>query len=619
MKICVFDCETRGLFGEIFRIGFYDGENYMTFNTGIEFIKFLLTLDNIYIYAFNLEFDLSKLLAEIIESEFDDLGIIPFKIDFDSTLVIVGNIYSTKVLDKEIYFKDIYPLVGCSLEKAGETFELQTKKLKTPANMSKDEYFQTVKADDEELNKYLKNDCICTYELIFELMKLSKLSQEDFIKCVSTASLSMRVFKTQYPDDFQKIKDSQLYVYMEDFLRQGYFGGRVEIFKPRIGKGFHYDINSLYPYVMEKYYYPVGNWKQNRKDMTQLEKLEIMDLIHKNCPKGSYMVHAKIHIPDQFYPPLPVKRDMRLIFPLGTVIGHWYRPEFEYALNNCGVEILEIYRIAYCLSGSKVFENFISDMKDMKMNSEGGKKQFAKTIQNALYGKMAMGRLRTSYQNYDEEKKKELESKGHLVGQFRNAVCEVMSYNKTIYADYIAPQFSAIITSYARLELLKAMQDTRVRGDYAYYCDTDSIVCEKEFPKFDVDEKEYGKWKLERRIKKGIFVLPKFYAEIGEDGKEILKSKGIIKQFMENVKYKDYLKFYENLKKGVNLKLYGYNTGKDFWGRRKIVTALKTGKNINERVRLCKQYDFSNMLHKRVYDHINNTSRAIILNEESED
>ena len=108
MKICVFDTETRGLFGEIFKIGFYDGFQYLTFNSGIEFVRFLQEQDNLYLYAFNLEFDLSKLLSEIIDND------ILFKLDFDNTLVINGNIRVSKILGKEIYFKDAYPLVNCS-------------------------------------------------------------------------------------------------------------------------------------------------------------------------------------------------------------------------------------------------------------------------------------------------------------------------------------------------------------------------------------------------------------------------------------------------------------------------------------------------------------------------
>jgi len=613
MKICVFDVETRGLFGDIFKVGFFDGFQYLTFDSGIEFVRFLLTQDNLYLYAFNLEFDLSKLLSEIIDN--DNL----FKLDFDNTLVINGNIRVTKILGKEIHFKDAYPLVNCSLEEAGKSFHLQNQKIQTPEHMTKEDYFLTVPADDAELNEYLKKDCLCTYELVFELMRLSNLSQEEFVKCVTTASLSMKVFKTQYSEDFQKVKESQLYRDMEEFVRKGYYGGRTEIFKPMIKTGYHYDINSLYPHEMEKNWFPVGKWSQNKRTATNEEIFEILSLIHKNCPKASYMVHAKVHIPRQFYPPLPVKRDLKLIFPTGVVSGYWYRPEFEYALKNCGIQILEIYKIAYCLSADKIFQKFIGDHKKMKMESEGGKKQFAKTVQNSLYGKMAMERLRTTYQNYDEKKKGELEKKGHLVGHFRTSVCDVMSYNKLVFADYIAPQFSALITSFARLTLLKTMKAVEKSGDYAYYCDTDSIVCQRPLPESITDSKEYGKWKLERKIKEGIFILPKLYAEITEDGEEILKSKGIIRQFMETVRYGNYLQMYENLKKGVSQKLYGYDTGREFFGRYKILLALVRKKNLNERIRLNKSLDFSKSVQKRIFDYERNTSIPIELQDEGEE
>jgi len=32
-------------------------------------------------------------------------------------------------------------------------------------------------------------------------------------------------------------------------IYESYHGGRTEVYKPRIKKGFYYDVNSLYPYT----------------------------------------------------------------------------------------------------------------------------------------------------------------------------------------------------------------------------------------------------------------------------------------------------------------------------------------------------------------------------------
>lgn len=40
-------------------------------------------------------------------------------------------------------------------------------------------------------------------------------------------------------------------------MSKAYFGGVTEVFKPLIKNGFHYDVNSLYPFVMRNLM-PIG-------------------------------------------------------------------------------------------------------------------------------------------------------------------------------------------------------------------------------------------------------------------------------------------------------------------------------------------------------------------------
>jgi hypothetical protein len=59
-----------------------------------------------------------------------------------------------------------------------------------------------------------------------------------------------------------------------------------------------------------------------------------------------------------------------------------------------------------------------------------------------------------------------------------------------------------------------------------YYSDTDSIVTNKPLPDNLVGS-ALGKVKLEHVITKAVFLAPKVYALITEDGKEIMKVKGL--------------------------------------------------------------------------------------------
>ena len=61
--------------------------------------------------------------------------------------------------------------------------------------------------------------------------------------------------------------------------------------------------------------------------------------------------------------------------------------------------------------------------------------------------------------------------------------------------------------------------------DFLFYSDTDSIFLSVPLPDELVNSK-LGSWKLEYLIKKAVFLAPKVYALILEDGTEIVKVKG---------------------------------------------------------------------------------------------
>jgi len=62
---------------------------------------------------------------------------------------------------------------------------------------------------------------------------------------LSANSLSLKIFKKKHPEDYKKI--NMLTDYVHNFIKEGYVGGRNEIYIPIIkGKSYYYDINSLY-------------------------------------------------------------------------------------------------------------------------------------------------------------------------------------------------------------------------------------------------------------------------------------------------------------------------------------------------------------------------------------
>jgi len=650
--LATFDFETRGLWGEIFRGGYYDAVNgYKTVNNAEEFIDHIFELeknlgdieiikkkrknvpkeyikseyveekkevykitiekDTLYIYAFNLEFDLSKII-----SEFQRKGL-KFEIDYNNSLIINGSFHVVKVLERNIKFCDIYPLVGSSLDQACKSFDLYTKKIEID---NKEDYFLTVKPDDEGLNVYLRNDVLATFELLHKIKDLANLSEQDFVRCPTIASLSMKMFRINMPGDYKLIKDSELEIDREEFVRQGYFGGRVEVLKNQAENCFHYDVNSLYPYEMLINFYPVGKSVFSRRLGVKSRTGVVMDKDRMlECKKlfddrkHLYMMECKIELPDTLnIGLLPMRVNGKLLFPVGILKGVWCNVEIDFAVSN-GAKVLEIYQILGWTKKAKVFEKFVTVFKTMKQESTGAKRFFAKSVQNSLYGKFAMARIRNFHKLYKPELRERLNERCIVNAKIESQLGQsLLTYNDKIYADYIRPQFSAFTTAYSRIELLKTMLNAEKKNNQVYYCDTDSIVCKKELPEKICDEIEYGKWKLERKVKEGLYLLPKLYAEIGEDGNELLKSKGIIKNYVHTLSYKDYKNYFERMKEKKDTILYDDTTQLKYYGRRKVLQADKFNKNFDEKLLLKKRFLFSNQnMHKRIFDFENNTSRPI--------
>ena len=64
-------------------------------------------------------------------------------------------------------------------------------------------------------------------------------------------------------------------------------------------------------------------------------------------------------------------------------------------------------------------------------------------------------------------------------------------------------------------------------GITIYYMDTDSLIVDRPLPDWMVTNNELGKLKLEHFVKEGVFLAPKVYALKTDDGKEIIKVKGL--------------------------------------------------------------------------------------------
>jgi hypothetical protein len=90
---------------------------------------------------------------------------------------------------------------------------------------------------------------------------------------------------------------------------------------------------------------------------------------------------------------LPIRREGKLISPVGTLTGIWFSPEIRFALEN-GYELLAIefgYRFE---RNNQVFKELILHLNEMKENAQVNnnpvQRNIAKLLMNSLYGRFGL-------------------------------------------------------------------------------------------------------------------------------------------------------------------------------------------------------------------------------------
>ena len=593
-KILTLDTETIGLDGALKKIGIYDGVNKPKQGYTFEDIEDVIYFwyNNGYmphIYIHNADFDLRK-IPEVWE-----LGNVIW-----SRTKKIGTKYA-RVQCKNYVIHDSLRLLPFSLEKLSKDFGLEHGKVdlwEAVQEAYPDQYTDKVDflnrcdPDDPIYCLYLDYDVISLYELIYKLIEVSGIPEEDIIGCLSTASMSKYVLKNGYKGitfgddiktDYQYLTECQAWsskktmkwcnISYEDCeykIREGFYGGRTEVFTPvlneewkdgeRVITGYHYDVNSLYPFTMSLQSklsgvlvgcdFPIGypNFEDDSRICSRKWKrwLENHD--------GLGFIKATVNVPPQAIPPLPAKLG-KLAFVTGIIQGTWTYNELEYAVKNCGVEVLEIHEMIHFKKTHQIFKRFVEVFYEMKSRGkiEGNPSltAFAKLMLNTAYGWTVLRRddktaLRdiSMYEKYKDDDK-------FIIKNDEFGYIEIWD---DVRSDSIQVQVGAYVTSYARLVLLDALRHAADRGT-VYYCDTDSIVTSHPFPPEMVDPVALGKWDLESELYSGLFLQPKVYYEDKKGGKETIKFKGVSRKTQAQLKREKYEEIYNHLLNGDDFKM----------------------------------------------------------------
>ncbi len=533
------DTETAGFYGPLRAIGWYDGQSYQVSRTAKTWWKTVRDQDTV-CYFHNLDFDVRKLAPDIGRD---------FQIDWAASLVINGRLVRARLINARIELADSFALLPSSLDELCRDFALPKELAKIHLDWKKagyksqDEYFSRVPYEDPDYQAYLRNDVKSLHYILGMLQAFAGLSNEDFERVPTAASLALKTFRRLFAFEYDEICRVHLRKDLEDLFREGLYGGRTEVFRTRVSEGEHYDVNGLYLYVMGAMSYPVGYPRETVGHYAWEDWRAFQAGFYRHG-----MFTATVRVPDMFIPPLPYRLNGRLTFPVGTFTGTWVGEELREAVQK-GVEVLEVERAAVWENGRRFFAEWADLIAAKKARTVGAERATWKLLGNALFGKFGMEKMRPQIWRDTADNRAKAKAKGYPVGTWypggdlETPYLEVLA---PVFAPYVQPQIAAYITAYARIVLYRMLSRMETEFGGAFYCDTDSGVSQSPIDPEDVHPKKAGAWKHEGHVTEGIFMQPKFYAEL-RDGREILRSKGLLGSWRDEARYALYQELYHRI------------------------------------------------------------------------
>lgn len=473
-RFTTFDIEAeRGSWINYLMGGFYDGSEYVFCATLKELVE--TCLQNKYAgcihYAhYGGGYDHRFILDFILKYRKD----LKVNIIENHGLIMALDVY-TYNRKKHWKFYDSFQVMKGGLDDLTVSFDVEHKKLSGTVD------YENL-TDTPEVREYLRHDVLGLYEVIEKFYSLPPLKGVGHK--MTTSSLAMAIFRMNYLGDELLYK---LTPEKEDFVRQGYYGGRNEIFKMAGVNVKEYDVNSMYPTAMLEPM-PVGSKGAWGKAYN-----------FKN-PNIVGFIQAKVKTPASLkIPLLPYRYNGKLLFPAGTFEGVFYSKELEYAID-LGYEV-EVIR-ALIFPCSTYLKDYAMDFYKLRQQYPGNNAMnvTAKLLLNGLYGKFAQERDR-------EMLTTDIEFEEGCKNHYTLVFPEYNLWRKPSYTDSpaILPHISAAITAHSRIILHKYLN---MYPDKVLYCDTDSVFIE------DIDlptGKALGELKLEQIYKRWIAIQPKFY------------------------------------------------------------------------------------------------------------
>lgn len=359
---------------------------------------------------------------------------------------------------------------------------------------------------DEEY-KYIKNDVEIMAKALhiqFEQgMTKMTVGSDAYANCKDT--IGKKVFEKWYP---------QLDLETDANLRLAYRGGFTWLNDRFAGKeilgGIVFDVNSLYPYIMDEKDLPIGLpvWFDGKYEYDDVYKLHIQ---HVKCT---------FKLKEGYIPTIQIKKNRMFmgneyLKDSGAEVVDLYMTNVDLDLMFEHYEVDDIEYIGGYMFKSRndTFNKFIEHWSQIKRTTKGAIRELAKLNLNSAYGKFGTNPDKTGKIPYMKE--------DGTIGFYEGE------------EDIGDPKYLPVaifVTSWARDLTIRTAQKC---FDRIIYCDTDSIhLTGTDIPdaiKDIIDPNTFGYWKYEYTFKRGKYIRQKtYYNEVY--AKEIETEDGIVKE-----------------------------------------------------------------------------------------
>ena len=299
----------------------------------------------------------------------------------------------------KISIVDSYNLLSGSLDNLYHSFDLDVSKGKFPhrfvrrdtlnyvgstppinywKDLSVEEYKHFYKTDwslKQECINYLEKDLLSLLKVMdtFNRYVFNKYDLQ-ITHSLTVSRLALNIFIKDY------LKQSKLPIIKQNMfsdIKQAYFGGVTEVYKPYGENLYYYDVNSLYPFA-----------SLNPMPSTNCTYLEYFNS-SPNIQDLFGFFYCEIESQDNYLGLLPVHSDLGLIMPNGRWSGWYFSEELKFAsLNNYNVKIIKGYNFN---KQENVFNDYVSHLYEIKSSNKGLIKVIAKSLLNNLLGRFGMG------------------------------------------------------------------------------------------------------------------------------------------------------------------------------------------------------------------------------------